>query len=232
MRDARAIRRVCWLYRLPLRAGTFCVRLANAVARGRRCCIRVLTRRTLRQMRRALAVRCRCRLRGLPLVGSAHRRSSTRLAVVRARPARANHACRAHAIRRRRARRRLSLARRAGAPRDARLRRRCTGSGERAGCAWAARRAHGRRVVSCAADGAHAASGGGGVAGVARCRSGAAVARVACRASRALAVDRRRRCHRFMLRRTTQSNWTASGGALLCGVRRPSNTRLACAVLR
>ena len=157
-------------------------------------------------MRRALAVRRRRRLRGLPLVGRARRRSSTRLAVVRIRPARANHACRAHAIRRRRARRRLSLARRAGAPRDARLRRRCTGSRERAGCAWAARRAHGRRVVSCAADGAHAASGGGGVAGVARCRSGAAVARVACRASRALAVDRRRRCHRFMLRCTTHSH--------------------------
>ena len=180
--------------------------MAHAVACGRRCCIRVLTRRALRQMRRALAVRGRCRLRGLPLVGSARRRSSTRLAVVRTRPARANHACRAHTIRRRRARRRLALTRRARAPRDARLRRRCTGSGERAGCAWAARRAYGRRVVSRAADGADAAAGSGGVAGVARCRSGAAVARVACRARRALAVDRRCRCHRLMLRCTAHSH--------------------------
>ena len=182
-------------------------------------------------MRRALAVRGHCRLRGLPLVGSARRRSSTRLAVVRTRPARANHACRAHAIRRRRARRRLSLARRAGAPRDARLRRRCTGSGERAGCAWAARRAHGRRVVSCAADGAHAASGGGGVAGVARCRSGAAVARVACRARRALAVDRRCRCHRLMLRCTAHSHGQTRRTAAFGRIRLAHDTSLTSTVV-
>ena len=132
-RCARAVRRLRWRGRLVL-SGSVALQhaVAYTVARARRRSESVLARRTCSHVRRAAAIRRHRRCSRLPLARCARRHRRARSAIVGAGPCRARHTRLACAVCRGGARGLLALARRARAPRGARLSAAAAGSRERA----------------------------------------------------------------------------------------------------